>query len=174
MMTDANSSGHLPGWEFGWSRAVFLAVTMLLAGTAPAGTALAGMDRPAVIVPVDTPITVDGDDQEWRGIQAQQTIFQGGKPVTQFKLAADKTAFYACAHVRDTSPLLNNTKILQEVIKGGDAIGFCFLYGKKARPRLHLPLRHAGHLFRRGGARGHRQHGHQGRTRLGRQRTDPG
>ena len=114
MMTDVNSSGHLPGWEFGWSRAVFLAVTMLLAGTAPAGTALAGMDRPAVIVPVDTPITVDGDDQEWRGMQAQQTIFQGGKPVTQFKLAADKTAFYACAHVRDTSPLLNNTKILQE------------------------------------------------------------
>ncbi len=132
MMTDANSSTHLPGWAFGWSRAVFLAVIMLLAGTAPAGTALAGMDQPAVIVPVDTPITVDGDDQEWRGIQAQQTIFQGGKPVAQFKLAADKTAFYAYAHVRDTSPLLNNTKILQEVIKGGDAIGFCFLYGKKA------------------------------------------
>lgn len=132
MTFESNGTAHLPGWKFGWSRAVFLAVTMLLAGTVVAGTALAGVDRPAVIVPVDAPITVDGDDQEWRGIQAQQTIFQGAKPVAQFKLAADEMAFYACAHVRDTSPLLNNAKILQEVIKGGDAIGLCFLYGKRA------------------------------------------
>jgi hypothetical protein len=120
----------LPGWKCGW-RAAVLAAIMLLVGTVVAGTALAGTDRPAVIVPLDAPITVDGDDREWRGIQAQQTIFQGGKPVAEFKLAADKTAFYACAHVRDTSPLVNNTKILQEVIKGGDAVGFCFRYGKR-------------------------------------------
>ena len=131
MTSDANKTADQPAWKAGGRRAVFLAVVMLLAGTLVAGTAC-GMDRPAVIVPVDTPITVDGNDQEWKGIQAEQTIFQGEKPVARFKLATDDKTFYACAQVRDASPLLNTTKILQEVIKGGDALGFCFLYGKHA------------------------------------------
>lgn len=110
--------------------ATLRAVGTLLAGTLVPGNAC-GSDRPAVVVPVAAPITVDGNDQEWKGIRAQQTIFQGDAPVARFKLAADDTALYACVQVRDPSPLLNNTKILQEVIKGGDAVGFCFRYGKR-------------------------------------------
>lgn len=108
-----------------YTRLIFI-TSILFAGVVSA------MDRPAVIVPVDKPITIDGNDQEWENIQAQQTIFQGGKPVTQFKLAADDKAFYAYVQVIDDSPLLNTTKILEELIKGGDAVGFSFLYGKRA------------------------------------------
>jgi hypothetical protein len=118
--------------QLGTLLASILVFSLALAGTAHA--------QPAAIVKVPTPTKIDGAATEWAAIKASQTIDGRLGPVGSFKLAYDDANLYALVNVTDVSPLKNNISIVQELLKGGDAISLCFgpLDGKLIYNRIVL------------------------------------
>ena len=83
-------------------------------------------DRPAAVVKVAAPKTIDGDAADWADLKAEQVIAGADGEAARFKLAFDDQNLYALVQVQDDSPLRNNSQVLPELLKGGDAVGFCF------------------------------------------------
>ncbi len=83
-------------------------------------------DAPAVIVRVQKPMVIDGDTRDWECIRAEQTVSGLRDDCATFKLACDESNFYALVTVVDDTPLKNSSSVIQELLKGGDALGFCF------------------------------------------------
>ena len=79
----------------------------------------------AAIVQTGTPPTIDGDLLDWQENSAVHEILStAGKKVGTFKLAADKANLYAAFSVTDGSPVKNTSSSVEEILKGGDAVGF--------------------------------------------------
>jgi len=83
-------------------------------------------DSPAAIVRTNTPIEVDGQQEDWAEITAEHRVLNlQQEPVASFKLAYDEERLYATFYVDDESPIQNSSSVLEEVLKGGDAVGLC-------------------------------------------------
>ncbi len=104
----------------------------------PARLPAAGQDRPAAVVKAAAPKTIDGDAADWADLKAEQVIAGPDGEAARFKIAYDGQNLYALVQVQDDSPLRNTSQILPELLKGGDAVGFCFgpAGGKSANQRL--------------------------------------
>lgn len=92
--------------------------------------------HPVRLAPEDA-IAIDGTDDDWRtnakfdrNITIEGTA---GSPAAHVKLAWDDKALYARVKVYDNSPLKNNAATPELLLKGGDAIGFCFGAGAETR-----------------------------------------
>ncbi|MDQ3566153.1 MAG: hypothetical protein M3436_19400 [Pseudomonadota bacterium] len=68
---------------------------------------------------------VDGGDAEWTA-QAETKVEGSSGHVARFRTAWDAQNFYASILVIDSSPLINGSGKPELIIKGGDAVGFCF------------------------------------------------
>ena len=105
---------------------LLIAAACLLLGS-PRALLAAEAPEPAAIVKTATPKTIDGDPADWAGAARQQAVTaQDGREVAAFKLAYDAQFLYALIAVTDDSPLKNSSAVLEELIKGGDAISMCF------------------------------------------------
>jgi hypothetical protein len=86
----------------------------------------AAADLPAAMVRRARPPVVDGDAGDWKDVTAVHEIRdQRGEVVAWFKLGWDDQACHALFKVRDDSPLKNSANLIQELFKGGDAVGLC-------------------------------------------------
>lgn len=88
-------------------------------------SALAAVDVPAAVVRLAQPPLVDGVATDWNSIKAEQDIRTATGSVARFKLGWDDSSLYALFQVIDDSPLKNGATVLQELFKGGDAVGIC-------------------------------------------------
>ncbi|MDQ3620877.1 MAG: hypothetical protein M3463_00070 [Verrucomicrobiota bacterium] len=77
---------------------------------------------------------IDGGDWEWTA-QAETRIEGSSGPVARFRTAWDDQNFYASILVIDSTPLTNGSGSPELIIKGGDAVGFCF-----GAPGLHQKI----------------------------------
>lgn len=97
--------------------------------------------EPAAMVKTATPFIIDGRATDWGHIAADQSITTlDGQPAATFKLAYDDANLYAIFFVTDASPLKNTATVLQELLKGGDAVGICLgpVRGQGAPQRILL------------------------------------
>ena len=79
----------------------------------------------AAIVHTEEAPTIDGDLLDWQENSAVHEILStAGKKVGTFKLAADNSNLYAAFSVTDGSPVKNTSSTVEELLKGGDAVGF--------------------------------------------------
>jgi len=109
---------------FRTSRARLLLITLALAVTTWS-LAVAG-ELPTAIVKAVTPPTIDGDAADWQWLKAEQSLRGNAGVVARFQAAYDTEHFYALVRVTDDSPLKNGATVPQEMLKGGDAVAFCF------------------------------------------------
>jgi hypothetical protein len=87
---------------------------------------LVAADLPAAMVRLANPPVVDGDAGDWKDVTAVHEISdQRGEVVARFRIGWDDKALYALFNVRDDSPLKNAATAIQELFKGGDAVGLC-------------------------------------------------
>jgi hypothetical protein len=88
----------------------------------------------AAIVEVPVPLRIDAQLDDWTANTATHGIrLPSGQPAAAFRLAADDTYLYALFEVVDDSPLKNGATVLQEILKGGDAVGLA-LASRKGTP----------------------------------------
>ncbi len=98
------------------------------------GMSLSLYAEEAAVVAVPSPMTIDADKEDWGVITATHGIRNlQNKPVAAFRLAYDKQNLYVLFEVIDDSPLKNSATVLEELIKGGDAVGIG-LRGYKLSP----------------------------------------
>ena len=98
----------------------------LVAILGPSSSLAQEVDGPAVIVRTVKPKSVTGDAADWDALRAEHAVVGAYGTVAGFKCAYDADHFYAWVRVRDESPLKNDSNVIEELFKGGDAIGFCF------------------------------------------------
>ncbi len=108
-------------------------LSILLLGLFP-GAAHAA---PAAIVKVAQPVVLDQPAQ-WPAITAVQRMTTAGGEAAQWTACFDATHLYLLVRVRDDSPLKNSAGATDPamVIKGGDAVGFCFESPDKQQERI--------------------------------------
>lgn len=105
-------------------RMLRIAVSLLL--VVLCGARARGAEPPAAIVRTDHAMTVDGKLDDWEGITADHEVSNlQGETVATFRLAFDEDRLYAAFAVRDGSPLRNGSTVMEELLKGGDAVGLC-------------------------------------------------
>ena len=104
---------------------VLLAMSVAGATGVPLAAAADG-DAPAPVVKLQKPPVIDGDAADWAPLQASQSIPGKDGEAASVKLGYDTENFYALLQIKDDSPLKNSATVLQELLKGGDAVGFCF------------------------------------------------
>ena len=81
---------------------------------------------PAAVVKTAAPKIIDADPADWANLKAEQAIAGQGGGAATFKLAYDADSLYALVRVSDDSPLRNGAARPEEMLKGGDAVGFYF------------------------------------------------
>ncbi len=101
---------------------------------------------PAAIVRVAVPPVVDGELGDWAGITATHAVFTAlGEQVATFRLAADTEHLHVAFEVVDDSPMRNTAAALEELIKGGDAVGiFLGPVNGRGRPQRIMAAEVAG------------------------------
>ena len=112
---------------------------VIVAGTIGVPLAAAADDEaPVAVVKWDKPPAIDGDAAKWAAVQASASIPGKAGEAAWVKLGYDSDNFYALVQVKDDSPLKNGATVEQELLKGGDAVGFCFgpAGGKGANQRI--------------------------------------
>lgn len=88
----------------------------------------------AAIVQVSAPMRIDARIDDWSTISARHGIRHlNGEPAAALRLASDDKHLYALFEVIDDSPLKNGASVLQELLKGGDAVGLA-LASRKGKP----------------------------------------
>lgn len=97
--------------------AVFLFAGLLFS-TLPASAATTYAEK------LPTPPQLDGAGADWPEGEMQKIVSADG--TASFRLGFDKDNFYAIVEVRDASPLKNSAGRVEELMKGGDAVGFYF------------------------------------------------
>lgn len=98
--------------------------------------ASANESLPAAIIRTARPMSLEGGEQDWQALQAEQTLLGPWGVAATFKAAFDDDNFYARFSVRDDSPLRNQSQAIEELIKGGDALSLCFgALGKQTHPQ---------------------------------------
>ncbi|MBI1368368.1 MAG: PQQ-binding-like beta-propeller repeat protein [Planctomycetes bacterium] len=101
-----------------------LSVTLLLT-TFIAHAARAAEDDMAAMVRTDKPMSLRGEASDWDAIKAEHVIMGLFGEAATFKLAYDEANLYARIVVHDKSPMKNSAGVIEELIKGGDAVGVC-------------------------------------------------
>src|SRR4051812_39826399 len=81
----------------------------------------------AVVVQVAQAVPLDKPDQ-WPVITAEQDLATSGGESARWTAAYDAQNLYLLLRVHDESPLKNSASAFDPamVLKGGDAVGFCF------------------------------------------------
>jgi hypothetical protein len=82
---------------------------------------------PTAVVKVAQPVPLDRPER-WPAITAQQAIATPPGESARFTACFDATNLYLLVMVRDDSPLKNSASAFDPamILKGGDAVGFCF------------------------------------------------
>jgi hypothetical protein len=86
------------------------------------GSVLGAKELPVVRLAAAPPL--DGSLEAWKTAPEMRISSPDG--TASFRVAYDDTAFYARVEVKDDSPLRNTADRGQEMLKGGDAVGFYF------------------------------------------------
>jgi len=108
-------------------------LSILLLGLLPG----VGHAAPAAIVKVAQPVALDQPAQ-WPAITAVQQMTTAGGEAARWTACYDAKHLYLLVRVHDDSPLKNSAGAADPamVIKGGDAVGFCFESPDKQQQRI--------------------------------------
>ncbi|MGE9289644.1 MAG: hypothetical protein ACQKBT_01560, partial [Puniceicoccales bacterium] len=99
-------------------------LTLIAIASAPDANGAPNEEVEAAIVRIQVPLSIDGDVSDWEKITALHEIQNlAGETVGTFRLATDGTTLWGTFSVIDDSPLKNQSSTLEELFKGGDAVG---------------------------------------------------